>query len=175
MQQDKDIQRVRNKGRNSVLQIEEGGVTMREIHFRAKPCYSGVDAKLWVYGTFEYIAQRRISPVATDNGILEPRQDKGRITDIYDIETEVLCDTVGQFTGCQDKGSRRIYEGDIVRWDKDGRLYVVEFRSGMFYASVEPCNARVYGGFPLWCLCEEEQHCSVVGNRFDNKELLKEE
>jgi hypothetical protein len=74
----------------------------------------------------------------------------------------------------QDKTGCDIYEGDIVRWDKDQKLYVVVFRSGMFYASVEPCNPRIYGGFPLWCLCEEEQHCTIVGNRYDNPELLKE-
>lgn len=87
---------------------------MREIYFRAKPCYMGGKQPSWVYGTFQYIAQRRVSPGATDNGTLEPRQDKGRITDIYGIETEVLCDTVCQFTGCLDKEKRRIYEGDII-------------------------------------------------------------
>lgn len=80
--------------------------------------------------------------------------------------------TVGQLTGLKDKQGRDIYEGDIVRWDKDGKLYVVEFRSGMSYASVEPCNRHVYGGFPLWCLCVEEQHCAIVGNIYDNPELL---
>ena len=86
---------------------------------------------------------------------------------------EVKPETVGQFTVLHDKNNRGIYEGDIVRWDKDGKLYIVEFRSGMFYASVEPCNQHVHGGFPLWCLCVEEQHCTIVGNRFDNSELLK--
>lgn len=146
---------------------------MREIQFRAKPCYDGVKRPAWVYGTFRYIAQRVVDPTTTDNGYLEARQDKGCITDVYLTETEVLCDTVCQYTGLLDKEFERIYEGDIVRWDKDGKLYVVEFRSGMFYASVEPCNEHVYGGFPLWCLCVEEQHCTVVGNRFDNPELLK--
>ena len=83
--------------------------------------------------------------------------------------------TIGQFTGLTDKNGKRIFEGDIVQWDKDQKLYVVVFRSGMFYASVEPCNPHIYGGFPLWCLCEEEQHCAIVGNRFDNPELLKED
>ena len=82
-------------------------------------------------------------------------------------------ETVGEFSGLQDKAGRDIYEGDIVRWDKDQKLYVVVFRSGMFYASVEPRNSRIYGGFPLWCLCEEEQHCTIVGNRYDNPELIK--
>ena len=64
-------------------------------------------------------------------------------------------ETIGEFSGLQDKTGRDIYEGDIVKWDKDQKLYVVV-------------------GFPLWCLCEEEQHCTIVGNRYDNPELLKE-
>ena len=88
------------------------------------------------------------------------------------VSAEIDPDSVGEFTGLQDRTGRDIYEGDIVKWDKDQRLYVVEFRSGMFYASVEPCNPHIYGGFPLWCLCEEEQHCAIVGNIYDNPELI---
>ena len=88
------------------------------------------------------------------------------------VQNKVDPDTVGQFTGLCDKHGVKIFEGDIVRWNKDQKLYVVEFRSGMFYASVEPCNPHIYGGFPLWFLCEDEQHCEIVGNRYDNPELL---
>ena len=106
--------------------------------------------------------------------VVEKSTGKHKITDgLLDID-EVKAETIGEFSGLQDKTGRDIYEGDIVQWDKDQKLYVVVFRSGMFYASVEPCNPRIYGGFPLWCLCEEEQHCTIVGNRYDNPELLKE-
>lgn len=146
---------------------------MREIQFRAKPCYDGVKRPAWVYGTFRYIAQRVVDPTTTLQRVPGGAAGQGMYHGLYLTETEVLCDTVCQYTGLLDKEFERIYEGDIVRWDKDGKLYVVEFRSGMFYASVEPCNEHVYGGFPLWCLCVEELHCTVVGNRFDNPELLK--
>lgn len=88
---------------------------------------------------------------------------------------QVKPDTIGQFTGLHDKRGRAIYEGDIVKWWRDGRMYVVVFRKGMYYASVEGFNKGIYGGFPLWALCEEEQPCEIVGNVYDNKDLLKNE
>lgn len=87
-------------------------------------------------------------------------------------ENKVANDTVGQFTGLADKKGVKIFEGDIVLWDRDQKMYVVVFRNGMFYASVEECNPHIYGGFPLWCLCAEEQYCTIIGNIHDNPELL---
>lgn len=46
----------------------------------------------------------------------------------------------------------------------------------MFYASVEECNERIYGGFPLHAFtdtAEEGFQCEIVGNIHDNPELLK--
>ena len=82
------------------------------------------------------------------------------------VSAEIDPDSVGEFTGLQDKDGRDIYEGDIVQWSKDGRKYVVTFRSGMFYASVEKFNPGIHGGFPLWVLCEQEQPCVIVGNMY---------
>lgn len=128
---------------------------MREIKFRAIDAVSG---KGWVTG--ELVHNQKVTTTG-----LEPRTMVGGY--------EVSPATVGQFTGLCDRYGMEIYEGDIVQWNKDRRLYVVEFRRGMFYASVEPCNPHIYGGFPLWFLCEEEQHCIIVGNCHDNPELLK--
>lgn len=110
---------------------------MRVIKFRAKPCCMGGKQKAWVYGTFQYIAQRRVSPGAADNGTLEARQDKGRITDLYGIETEVMCDTVCQFTGLTDKDIRRIYEGDIL--ESGDAIHVV------VYDKEEGASKQIFG------------------------------
>ena len=80
-------------------------------------------------------------------------------------------DTIGQFTGLYAHG-KEIYEGDILKWKADNRLYAVIFNWGMFYASVEVCNQEVYGGFPLHSLTDDEA-CEIVGNIYDNPELKK--
>lgn len=85
-------------------------------------------------------------------------------------------DTIGQFSGLPDKNGKEIYEDDIVRWEHDNKLYVIRFQAGMFYASVEGCNERIYGGFPLHAFTEtadEGFQCEIVGNIHDNPELLK--
>ena len=81
--------------------------------------------------------------------------------------------TVSQFTSLYDVSGKEIYEGDILKWDK-GRLYVVKFLDGMFYASVKECNDGILGGFPLHRLTEyDDAECEIVGNIYDNPNLLK--
>ena len=150
----------------------------REILFRAKPCYMGGNQPVWVYGTFQDIAQRRINQNATDNGTLETRTDKGRIIDLYGTETEVLCDTLGQFTGMTDKNGVKIFEDDIVE--------VYDFTS--VYASKYRGVVKMYRG--SWCVEYEDsildmvahprlffddfadRKTEVIGNIHDNSELL---
>lgn len=84
---------------------------------------------------------------------------------------DIITKTIGQFTGLCDSKGKEIYEGDIVKWTADNRMYVVKFLSGMFYASVEECNKSMIGGFPLHRITE---YSEIVGNIFDNPELLKD-
>ena len=126
---------------------------MRPIKFRGKWRKTGE----WFYGNLYVEDSFGCTHICTyERGCL-------------DIDPE----TVGQFTGLKDENGKEIYEGDILKWS-NGRLYVVKFLDGMFYASIEECNEGILGGFPLHQLTEYEGvKCEIVGNIFDNHELMK--
>ena len=120
-----------------------------EYKFRG---FNATGQKGWVYG--DLVHNQKVTRTG-----LEPRVMVGGY--------EVVPESVGLRSGLTDCNGNDIYDGDIVQWSKDGKKYLVVFRSGMFYASVEEFNKGVYGGFPLWVLCEEEKPCKVIGNIFE--------
>ena len=71
-------------------------------------------------------------------------------------EYEVIPETVGQFIGLPDKNRNKIFEGDIVY-------------NGVFKAQVEFINGR-FSPFGSDIFFADE--CEVIGNIYDNKELL---
>lgn len=95
------------------------------------------------------------------------------------LQAEVIPETVGQYTGLQDKNGKRVFEGDIVQFEDDTpgqyeyhddifmNVGVVEYNNGRFYftnrVSVE-MNDIIY---------ENIADCTVIGNIHDNPELLE--
>jgi uncharacterized phage protein (TIGR01671 family) len=75
---------------------------------------------------------------------------------------DVAKETVGQYTGLTDKNGKKIFEGDIVKWDEKewGRPY----------------NELVEFDYDLLAMrkSDYEQWCEVIGNKWDNPELLGE-
>ena len=136
---------------------------MRTIKFKGKTKQGE-----WVIGY--YVGKSSLDEVA----ILPPPNVNYDIGYINDSECYYcIADTLGQFTGLYDKNGKEIYEGDVVKWS-NGLMYSVKFWEGMFYASIEECNEGILGGFPLHRLTEyEDGKCEIVGNIFDNPELLK--
>lgn len=124
---------------------------MREIEFRAK----SIDDNEWIYGSLV--------------GIIDINRKKTyHIIDEFGIGFNIDQTTIGQFTGLGDKHYYKIYEGDILqRKYNDGKY-------------VETCVVRFsdfgvcFDGFN-YDLDIETNKCEVIGNIYDNPDLLKGE
>lgn len=144
----------------------------REIKFRGK----SIIGDKWVYGDLLHIGGGYIINHGYQKDYDISHDNKFAIQFYHEEVSVVFPDTVGQFTGLFDNDKKEIYEGDIIRWRRDGKLYLVKFYAGMSYASVEELNKGVYGGIPLHVLTvneEDEYKCEVCGNIYDNPDLLK--
>ena len=101
----------------------------------------------------------------------------GDVTEIYTLEMryEVIPETVGQCTGLKDKNGKLIFEGDIVYCKSrlDNANMVIIFECGQFRMVLLE-NYRSYqtnsGFYDINCFDKE-----VIGNAYDNPELLKGE
>lgn len=97
------------------------------------------------------------------------------------IDHEINTDSfvLEQFTGLYDCEGKEIFEGDILGHKVKGDissilndnldfswLYVVKFFAGAFHVVFVPAK-KDYGRLIEW------RHCQVIGNRFENSELLE--
>ena len=80
----------------------------------------------------------------------------------------VYSDTVGQYTGFEDKNSIKIFENDIMMLDHC--IYVIEWHDGGFWAVLKTPNSSSEI-LPLQNLVTKG--AVVIGNIHDNPELLK--
>jgi len=126
---------------------------MREVEYKAKM----VDGGVWVYGNYCELAGRKyIIP------------DHSQFRDIHDADlensfTEIIPETVCQWTGLLDKQGVKISEGDILKTD-DGDIVEVRYE-------------KIYASFGLWKKgwaflhyfheAVEPQCCEVIGNIHD--------
>lgn len=87
---------------------------------------------------------------------------------VIDIDPNTLC----QFIGKYDKNHKEIYTNDIVK-TKYGRLCIVKWFSASEYCGFDfypiECDNPYPDKYDLW----DNLNLEVVGNVFDNPELLK--
>lgn len=165
---------------------------MREILFRGKAInreqgyhktsYSNGD---WVYGLVEKPFYEEFPNLPA-----EMRNTDG----ISGIEVDY--ETIGEYTGLTDKNGVKIFEGDIIKEDcgYEYQIGVVAFGNGYYDSGVCPFRGWFIDKFTLVREDEENDEdnfvfaCNahnsllliadefeVIGNIYDNKDLLKEE
>ena len=125
---------------------------MREIKFRAKRTDTGA----WVYGDIQHVQRINTKEEAEQSG---RRSEPAVRVANYDVDEE----TIGQFTGLYDESGRAVFEGDLLS-DYDN-VIVVGWFDGCF------CDCRADTHVPLTYLEVEDRE--VIGNIYDNKELLE--
>ena len=142
-------------------------MAVREIIFRGKDSIH----KDWVYGSLikrEYLE--------TDGN----SENLGKFVSYYCIitkyendwtsrEREVWVDenTIGQYTGRKDKNGTKIFEGDIVKKNVNGKELkgLVEYKDCAFGVRTNNDGSGLF-----LCFFNE---CEVIGNIHDNPELLE--
>lgn len=148
---------------------------MREILFRGKAinrenCYHRTEYKNgeWVYGLVTKLYDEKFENLPAE------------MTDINGISNiEIDYKTINQYTGLTDDNGNKIFEGDIIRvksldWD-------YEYITKVYYSSHTLC-VNLYNqdydytsiGFANDVWDEENSVLEVVGNIYDNPELLKD-
>lgn len=131
---------------------------MREYKFRGKDLKGE-----WRYGFlfYDYDCTDKYSPFIN-------WKDEKYLGGIGEEEVEE--ETLGQFTGLYDKNGKEIYEGDVLQIDID-RAYV-KWNDKYGYFELIPIGDYY---FDSGVIGEELEYleAKLIGNIYDNKELLK--
>lgn len=82
----------------------------------------------------------------------------------------IIHETVGEFTGLLDRNGKEIFEGDIIELsfsEYNKSIEFVTFKNGRF-VTFDPAHP-----YRDESLCVFVKYASVIGNIYDNPELLK--
>lgn len=110
--------------------------------------------------------------------ISSEQEDKTRLRSISETQVqwrsvEVDSSTICQCTGLKDKNGKLIWENDIIR-DKNGNFYKAFWQNNCYQLSCVKSDIFLIGA--KWdLLCFKDFEIEVIGNIFDNKELLESE
>lgn len=130
---------------------------MRDIKFRG----INKSAKQWAYGDLLH----KDGKVFMGYWVTDANSPSG---DGY-VECEVIPETIGQYTGLHDKNGTDIYEGNIMTDDVNN--YAVVFYEGAWRLKLNAKNGDTW-----WkSLDRYTNKLKVIGNIYENPELLKED
>jgi len=86
-----------------------------------------------------------------------------------------VCDVLMQFTGLHDKNGKEIYEGDILTHNKFDEYYICKFEDGQFSYKEFDRHDKSYGNYYYMEQKELERYCEIIGNIYENHELLEKQ
>lgn len=139
--------------------------------YKAKttPKEKGEFNNVWVTGNLIVSnGKYYIHPVGN---VVNVKNEIGRIIVMH----EVIPDTICQCTGLKDKNGNLIWENDVVK-DERGNLYKAFWQSNYYqfsWACVKSEIFQIGAKWDLWSIKSYE--IAVIGNTFDNPELLESE
>ena len=138
---------------------------MREILFRgkAKAGYKRIAEGEWIEGSLFYSdnENRTVYQIATS--YLSASKDGPVMVVAYKVDSSTVC----QYTGLNDKNSRKIFEGDIIKWV--GAIGKVKWYHGNYTGWYVD---EIYMGEQQFTN-EMWNECESIGNIFDNPELIE--
>lgn len=149
----------------------------REILFKGfHPCENGKD-RVFING--EWINGKWIEGFISGLHVYGTDDKTGDITHIYSYYMNsvhpVIASTVGQYTGLTDKNNKKIFEGDIVKTKKYGKIIghsnVADF--DIFQVVYKLAVFRLENHNRGFNLVGNGSDFEVIGNIHDNPELLE--
>lgn len=105
---------------------------MREILFRGKRIDNGewVEGYLWIGNDSCYI-------ISNNRGITYYEKESRVMAFASEVDPETVC----QYTGLTDKGSRKIWENDIIRYNK--KLFRVAWEADCTHFAAYPLDKEI--------------------------------
>jgi uncharacterized phage protein (TIGR01671 family) len=143
---------------------------MREILFKGKKKDNGE----WIEGYLFDDGMLGEKRMFIGKLVIAPYEGpiRGKWTVIANGFDEVDPDTLCQFTGLCDKNGKRIWESDVVWLVYDGKEHIYQIVWDNSELDFKATNGEEnYGSNFEYLLCCDE--IEVIGNIFDNKELLQ--
>lgn len=135
---------------------------MRDILFKAKSIETGE----WVYGNYAFTDTNGEQHFIFQNKAFEHEVDKT---------------TICQYTGLTDKNGKKIWENDVVKYHFGEDTAVIRF--GKYQNCFDALKSCHVGFYVDWKDCKRKDlgywvemiDCNVIGNIFDQPDLLKGE